>query len=32
LCVNRELHTQRHQVARPSAMPEAPLTIDRASA
>jgi MFS family permease len=32
LCVNRELHTQRSQVARPSAMPEAPLSIDRAPA
>jgi MFS family permease len=32
LCVNRELHTQRHTVARPTAMPEAPLSIDRAPA
>jgi MFS family permease len=32
LCVNRELHTQRHQVARPSSMPEAPLSIDQAPA
>jgi MFS family permease len=32
LCVNRELHTQRHTVARPTAMPEAPLGIDRAPA
>jgi MFS family permease len=32
LCVNRELHTQRHTVARPTAMPEAPLRIDRAPA
>jgi MFS family permease len=30
LCVNRELHTRRHPVTRPSAMPEAPLSIDRA--
>ena len=30
LCVNRELHTRRHLVTRPSAMPEAPLSIDRA--
>jgi MFS family permease len=32
LCVNRELHTRRHLVTRPSAMPEAPLSIDRAPA
>ena len=32
LCVNRELHTQRHTVARPTAMPEAPLSVDRAPA
>jgi MFS family permease len=32
LCVNRELHTQRHTVTRPTAMPEAPLSIDRAPA
>ncbi|MBV8140744.1 MAG: MFS transporter [Verrucomicrobia bacterium] len=32
LCVNRELHTQRHTVARPSSMPEAPLSIDKATA
>ena len=32
LCVNRELHAQRHTVARPTAMPEAPLSIDRAPA
>jgi len=32
LCVNRELHTQRHTVTRPTAMPEAPLGIDRAPA
>jgi MFS family permease len=30
LCVNRELHTQRHQVARPSSMPEAPLSVGQA--
>ena len=29
LCVNRELHTQRRLVTRPTAMPEAPLTVDR---
>jgi MFS family permease len=28
LCVNRELHTRHHQVARPSSMAEAPLSID----
>jgi predicted MFS family arabinose efflux permease len=28
LCVNRELHTQHHQIARPSSMVEAPLSID----
>jgi hypothetical protein len=27
-CVNRELHTRHHQVARPSSMAEAPLGID----
>jgi MFS family permease len=32
LCVNRELHARRHPVTRPSAMPEAPLSIDRAPA
>ncbi len=32
LCVNRELHAQRHTVARPSTMPEAPLGIDKATA
>jgi MFS family permease len=32
LCVNRELHAQRHTVARPSSMPEAPLGIDKATA
>jgi Transmembrane secretion effector len=31
LCLNRELHTQRHIVTRPSAMAEAPLSIDRPS-
>jgi MFS family permease len=30
LCVNRELHAQRHTVTRPTAMPEAPLSVDRA--
>jgi MFS family permease len=30
LCVNRELHTQRHQVTRPSSMPEAPLSVGEA--
>jgi hypothetical protein len=30
LCVNRELHTQRRLVTRPTAMPEAPLTVDGA--
>jgi hypothetical protein len=29
LCVNRELHTRHHLVTRPSAMPEAPLSVDR---
>jgi hypothetical protein len=29
LCVNRELHTRHHPVTRPSAMPEAPLSVDR---
>jgi Transmembrane secretion effector len=28
LCVNRELHTRHHQIARPSSMAEAPLSID----
>jgi Transmembrane secretion effector len=32
LCVNRELHVQRHQVTRPTSMPEAPLSIDQATA
>jgi MFS family permease len=32
LCVNRELHMQRRTVARPSSMPEAPLSIDQAPA
>lgn len=32
LCVNRELHTHRHLVTRPTAMPEALLTVDRALA
>jgi len=32
LCVNRELHAQRHTVTRPTAMPEAPLSVDRAPA
>jgi hypothetical protein len=32
LCVNRELHTKRHLVTRPTAMPEALLTVDRAPA
>jgi MFS family permease len=32
LCVNRELHTQRHQVTRPTSMPEAPLSVDQAPA
>ncbi|HWC19866.1 MAG TPA: MFS transporter, partial [Terriglobales bacterium] len=31
LCVNRELHTRRFVVTRPSSMPEAPLSIDRAA-
>ena len=31
LCVNRELHTRHHVVARPSSMPEAPLSVDRAA-
>jgi MFS family permease len=30
LCVNRELHTQRHTVTRPTAMPEAPLSVNQA--
>jgi MFS family permease len=29
LCVNRQLHTRHHPVTRPSAMPEAPLSVDR---
>ena len=32
LCVNRELHAQRHQVTRPTSMPEAPLSIGPAPA
>jgi MFS family permease len=32
LCVNRELHAHRHVVTRPSSMPEAPLSVDRAPA
>ncbi len=32
LCVNRELHTQRHQVTRPTSMPEAPLSVGKAPA
>jgi MFS family permease len=32
LCVNRELHMQRRTVARPSSMPEAPLSVDQAPA
>jgi hypothetical protein len=31
LCVNRELHTHRHTVARPTSMPEAPLGVDKAT-
>jgi MFS family permease len=31
LCVNRELHTRRYPVTRPSSMPEAPLSVDRAA-
>jgi len=31
LCVNRELHARRHVVTRPSSMPEAPLSVDRAA-
>jgi MFS family permease len=31
LCVNRELHTRRFVVTRPSSMPEAPLSVDRAA-
>lgn len=31
LCVNRELHTRHYLVARPSAMPEAPLNVDSAT-
>jgi MFS family permease len=31
LCVNRELHTRRFAVTRPSSMPEAPLSVDRAA-
>ena len=29
LCVNRQLHSRHHPVTRPSAMPEAPLSVDR---
>ena len=32
LCVNRELHTRRFTVTRPTSMPEAPLSVDRATA
>jgi MFS family permease len=32
LCVNRELHTQRHTVARPTSMPEAPLGVKKVQA
>jgi MFS family permease len=32
LCVNRELNARRHVVARPSSMPEAPLSVDQAPA
>ena len=32
LCVNRELQTQRRPVTRPTAIPEAPLAVDRAPA
>src|ERR1700730_4857834 len=32
LCVNRELHTQRHTVARPSSIPASPLSVDQAPA
>jgi MFS family permease len=32
LCVNRELHAERHPVARPKAMTEAHLIVDRAPA
>ncbi len=32
LCVNRELNIRRNVVARPSSMPEAPLSIDQAPA
>jgi MFS family permease len=32
LCVNRELNARRNVVARPSSMPEAPLSIDQAPA
>jgi len=31
LCVNRELHTRHFVVSRPSSMPEAPLSVDRAA-
>jgi MFS family permease len=31
LCVNRELHTHRHPITRPTCMPEAPLSVDRAT-
>jgi MFS family permease len=32
LCVNRELNAHRHVVARPTSMPEAPLSVDQAPA
>jgi MFS family permease len=32
LCVNRELHTRRFIMTRPTSMPEAPLGVDRATA
>ena len=32
LCVNRELHAHRTVVARPSSMPEAPLSMDQTPA
>jgi MFS family permease len=32
LCVNRELHAHRNVVARPSSMPEAPLSMDQTPA
>jgi hypothetical protein len=31
LCVNRELHTRHHLVTRPSALPNAPLSLDGAT-